>query len=183
MKENCLFSREQVNRAIAEVMVHQYKKDCKDAHAIVEAAGYDVFKNIYSSWEVMNKETGRRLYCSNEDWKGNKHVHKTAYYGKNISINRNHLDECKVDFVGCLDCNRIPWHDSYDAYTNYRPVAVYKYSELKMKKNRVIWREEDIEKKKKEIEKLQADLIRYVEYKEEAKANLKAFRKELGLIR
>ena len=52
-----------------------------------------------------------------------------------------------------------------------------------MKKNRVIWREEDIEKKKKEIEKLQADLIRYVEYKEEAKANLKAFRKELGLIR
>lgn len=162
----------EINEAIKKVLSVQYKKEAKDAFKVVEDAGFEIYK--------MNGTFGI------SDKKNVNHVrvelgrYKTYLHLGNKRIDFNSFSEIsKIDFVSFLEKERIICLDASSYW--YRTKTQAKMERLRDKKRSIQYSEDDIERIKKKIEEAQKELIRAVEYKEQKKADLKAFRKELGL--
>ena len=176
------YSRELVNEAIFTVLTEQFKKDAKEAHAIVEQAGYSISK-MDGDWYLKNAETGRRVYM---------HVARRTYGMSYISGNGNDYGRRggwrirvskKFDFVGYLEkpLNTV-WEEMQNwNYNRYEKQA----STLKSARWDVKYHTEQIDKIQKEIEekiaKLQKDLLYHSQEKVKAEIHLREVREELGL--
>lgn len=173
----------ELNKAIATVISNKYKKDCKDAHEIVEAAGYTIEK-YEGCYYVRNNHTHRYCYMvdSGSYYKGHRWVlywgsmchGSKVYYGDPINL--------PFDYVHMLDTpyNRAAYTISYDEVWN-KSVAKERYICLKHLKQNVERLEEETQSILKSIAQMQKRLINTTEAKVKCVAELNACRKEYGL--
>lgn len=175
MRKNSIFNKEQVNKAILKVITNQFKKDCKNSHDIVEDAGYEIVK-IDGGWEVKNAETGKYVYCSKENWRGQRTIYRPANYHKQYFYDPK--IECKFDFVNCLDSTKTEYVELYTenkAYTNYRILKDARWS--------VDYEKQQIDKIQKEIARLQNELSRRIDARVRDELRLAEVKGRLGLAK
>lgn len=180
------YTKAQVNEAIYEVCVHQFKKDAKESHAIVEAAGYEISK-YDGDWRFYNAETDRRVYMHV--------VRRYNDYGADyISGNGNTYDRRggwrikaskKFDFVGYLDkplneewARMHSWMFSANRYETQASKLNSARRDLKYYTEQIASVQEALEK---QVAELQRKLVYYSEQKVKAEMRLQEVRKELGL--
>lgn len=162
-----------LNKAIATVLTHQYKKDAKEAHAIVENAGYGITKNN-GHFEVYNRKTDKRIYVV-ENRLGRFFI---AFNPHKRKVNFTE----KFDFVNCLETplNKEYWDMVYNRSYGYTEGQM-KREALKSARWSVKYEMECLMKIDAEIEKLKKDRERRLEWLAKAKENLATKKKELGL--
>lgn len=175
-----MINRDELNKAIRTVLTTQYKKQAKEAFQMVEDAGYEIYK-IGGDWRVKNNKTGRVVYLEDgirrtNIWHGNRWENKTQC-----------KDTTKMrlfDFVGALEkpLNKDYYTSIAFTYEN-QSKALERYDELKSARRGVEWYDGDIDAIKKQMQKLQDELVRKAQYKLEAEQKLKNVRKELGLAK
>ena len=158
--------------AIISVMLKQFKKDAKEAHAVVEAAGYTIYKND-GLFHVKNRKTSRDL-CIKETYfgwllKGN--------YGE-TTVKFNSLEDLKFDIEGYL---QTPYKKDFDYSMTYRNKASMKYSTLQSIKSSVDYEDKKVNEILNKIKQLNEDLVWHTTYRERKKTELEALRKEYGL--
>lgn len=174
------YSRELVNEAIFTVLTTQFKKDAKEAHAIVEQAGYTISK-FNGDWYIHNAETGRKVFIHYPKYNDRPY---REYIDGNGNGKRSKISQ-KFDFVGYLEKPlNTAWAEmqSWDYQLNrYEQQA----STLKSARWSVKYHTEQIDRIQKEIEekiaKLQKDLLYHSQEKVRAEIHLKEVRKEFGL--
>ena len=170
-------SKETVNKRIIEVCKNQYKKDAKDAHEIVELAGYKIEK-YEGRYIVLNPKTGKRVSLLGYSAKTENRRKPCVAYdtGKGIKV-FNWNEEPKFDFVAYLD---KPWNREY--YRNI-PESEYKRARanIKSQKNWIEYRKKEVEKTRKDIEDKIANLEHVNRELQKAKDELENIRKKYGL--
>ena len=173
------FDKATVNKAIRDVIINQYKKNCKEAHQLVEDAGYKITK-IEGGWRVDNLETGKFVYLNFKDynWRKGYALYRCTYYGKTAYVNYSDEAECKFDFVNCLDLNRRRY---YECASSNKETAVSKYRRLHSAKWSINYDKKRLAETQKKIEELQKDLVRYAKEIVRDEARLEEVRKEIGL--
>lgn len=173
------FRKDVVNDAIYDVITKQFKKDCKEAHQLVEDAGYRIVK-IEGGWKVSNPETGKYVFVRTYNWyRRGYEICRNTTFGKLAYANEVKAD-CKFDFVGCLDCERQPLRENWSRFPNK---ALEQWDRLSDAKWRINWRKKSLKETEEKIEQLQKDLIRYAREIANAENDLKAVRNELGLAK
>lgn len=172
-----------LNEAILKVISTQYKKDAKEAHQIVEDAGYTISKN-YGCYYVRNPKTHRYVCLEHKDGRYYKDYYdlnwgSMAHGNKRFNDPK---DAAVFDFVNMLnkpynrDGNPTPYTDTWN-----KSKAIESYSELKSLKRNIIQEENDIKSILSQIDTLQKKLIRATETKVKCAAKLDDFRKQCGL--
>ena len=168
-------TRAELNNAIYTVLTTQFKKYAKDAHRAVKEAGYTIDKWC-GYYHVKNEATGRCLSVETSDgW------YRRTYYVRGcrkMATFENYEKLMKFDFVGCLEKSLNA--DYYQTNKAYHP-TLDKYNRLKDAKFYVKYRNNDIEKLKKEIEKLQGQINEYTQWVRRDEKRLSDIRKEYGL--
>lgn len=161
-----------LGQAIYAVLTTQFKKDAKDAHAIVEGAGYVIYKND-GHFHVKNRETRRvlfikELYCG---W---------ALFGNygNMLVKFDRPEKLKVDLVGYLNKPA-----KFEEFNPYRNNAEKLYKTLQDRKWDVEWEDREIDEIIKKMKKLQDDLVWHTERRAKARTELENIRKQYGLGR
>lgn len=163
----------ELNKAILEVCLTQYKKDAKEAHKLVENAGFSI-----------RKEDGQFVVSNNSNY---KEVRVARKYRKIVVYSNgrrrtefpveNNTYDVKFDFYNYLT---KPRNETY--YTNYTYTPSQdKYHSLKSARWDVDYYNERVNKIQKEIDRLQKDLVYAVERRTEAKARYENRRRDLGL--
>lgn len=187
---------EALNQAIFTVLTTQYKKDAAEAFKLVKDAGYEYRKDD-GRFEVVKVTNGDwrtskwvRLGKLESRWRRNE---KTGEYGyvkyRTLSTNAGRSEVApdkveKINFVNLLETpvntvwTKLNWTSYYDQKS--KAVAIYE-DKIKSPARMVKVYTEDIEKCQKQIEKLQADMLRYMKYKTEYEQKVIANKKELGL--
>lgn len=178
-----MINRDELNKAIRTVLTTQYKKQAKEAFQMVENAGYEIYK-MGGDWRVKNNKTGRIVYLedgwrSTFIWHGNRWENRTQCKGSEDTATMR-----LFDFVGALEkpLNKDYYTSIAFTYEN-ESKARQRYDELKSARRSVKWYDEDINNIKKQMQKLQDELVRKAQYKLEAEQTLKKVRKELGLAK
>ena len=165
MKE-CVYTKEEVNAAIYEVLTHMFKKECPEAHEIVKAAGYTLSRD--NGYEVSNEVTSRTIYTTDRERYCKIFFN---WYQRPVRLTN------KFDFVGCLE---KPMNK--EIVEKYNPnTAKEKYRNLKSKKWNVEYRQERIERIKKQMMDLEKELIYETEMMAKSNVELKEFKANLGL--
>ena len=165
----------ELNKIIVKVMSTQFKKDAKEAHTAVEAAGYQIEK-YNGSFMIINPETGRTVYIQYPKCGyGRAKIFGDYRWKKSMEWK----DE-KFDFVGFLNkpINEA-WHKAQWS-TVFNPV-MEKYSKLKSARWNVQYHESEIEKIEKEMKKLQERLMYHAVQKDKDLQNLANVKRELGI--
>ena len=165
--------REELNEAIWKVIKNKYKKDAKEAHEMVSAFGYDIYKSD-GHYTVRNENTHKSIY-----------IYWDSYRKYSIQLGGQWKDQlkdkpCKVDFVGCLE---KPINKEYRT-TNYYPhqsPAVDKYDRIQRMKRDVEWENGQIAEIKKKIESLQDSLIYHARKQKDCENTLRQYKQELHL--
>lgn len=171
----------ELNIAIYKVLTTQFKKDAKEAHEAVKAAGYEITKNG-GRFEVYNPDTNRWLYIADNGWRGCRIIH--GHYTRQMRIfnSRSAEEILKFDFVGCLE---KPTNEAYYKMireAEQRSNAKQKYERLKSARWYVKYETEKLESVQKKIEELQKELILSAQAKVKYEQKLQECRRELGLI-
>lgn len=168
-----MVNKKELNEAIRKVLFTQFKKQAKEAHKIVEEAGYKIWK-CGGDWRVENEATGRTVYL--EDgyrrtfiWHGPRYVNRSQY-------NDN------FDFVGALNkpVNKEYYTSIAFTYMN-ESKAKQAYKRIQQHVSYVKMYERDIQDAQKKIAELQDKMVRYATYKAEEERKVKDIKKELGL--
>lgn len=164
-----------LNEAIYKVMTTQYKKDAKEEHKMVEAAGYEIYKSD-GSFTVRNDETHRELCI---DYKG----YYSVLYTRSRSIRFRKNEGLKFDFVGYLSKPRHDINDflDKDGYYKDRSKALQKYQMLERAKHHVEYEKNQLEEIKKKIASLQNELVRTAKFVVKAEADVNETRVKIGL--
>jgi len=164
-----------LNEAIYKVMTTQYKKDAKEEHKMVEAAGYEIYKSD-GSFTVRNEETHRELCI---DYKG----YYSVLYTRARSIRFNRYDGLKFDFVGYLLKPTKDINDflDRDGYYKDRSKALQKYHRLERAKHHVEYEKNQFEEIKRRIASLQNELARTARFVAQAEADVNETRVKIGL--
>ena len=162
-----------INEAIYKVVTTQFKKDMGEAKKIVRGAGYTIVKWYGRGWNVKNEATGKIIYLTSD-----------GYSYKEFCINNRYIrvkrgEDCKIDFVNALN---KPINKEWQSlrWVEARPTKK-KYEKLSSAKWSLNWRRKDVEKTKREIARLQEELIRQTRNIVDAENNLTTVRRELGL--
>lgn len=165
-----------MNKAIYRVLTTQFKKEAKDAHKAVEAAGYEIYK-LGGEWHVRNPQTGKAVHIEpNRGW----YTRFTVWGGARQTVFKSIEELTKYDFEGQLKKEyNNEWYDLRRAAA-YEPTQV-KYRRLKSAKRQQQWREERVTDIEKKIAQLQRELIEAVEDRTRARADVEATYKALGL--
>ena len=171
--------KDELNEAIYKVITTQYKKDAKQAHEMVSAFGYGISK-YDGHYRVTSKETGKAVY-----------VHFESYTYRRFSLGNNSAEQrkgengyghCPIDFVGYL---AKPYNKVYEdlKYSSYRrrSQAVKNYGRLKETRWDIKYHEDEIEKIKAQINKLQDEIIYHARRQKYYEDQLQAQRRELHL--
>ena len=179
MNKNTPIRIKELNEAIIKVLTTQFKKDAKEAHALVESYGYTISK-VDGHFIIKNPLTRRYVYITEA---------RSYLYAYDIHINTNdkrvkRSEELNnFDYVNFLEKPlNTAWYKTQYGENEYHPTRE-KWNRLSSAKWYLEYRTKDIDKIKKQIESLQKDLIRQVEWKEEAKHDLADVRKEYGLTK
>lgn len=172
-------NRAELNKAIYKVLT-ELKRDCLEEHKMVKKAGYVIEKGR-KSFIVSNPETRREVYVAEPVWRSDRGrciVH--GWYKAHRSTFR-YGQECKFDFVACLEkpMNREYWQDLSNS--NRKSKAHERYQELHSAKWDIDWEAKKIAEYEKQIKELQARLMQATEAKVRAEFKLADVRKELGL--
>ena len=179
--------RKLLNDMIWSVLNAKFKKDAKEAFKAVEDAGYTIYKNGSGYWTVCNKATNRYINLGDRGWK--YHTQLVIQHGPYVSHqHRLTHEECNADsiafdFVGCLEkpINQT-WYDLQNKETDWNKLtAVKKWDDIKFQMRMAKSYENDIERTKKEIERLQKQLISYTETKCRYESQAKMLKAQYGL--
>lgn len=171
-------TKEELNKAIYEVVTNQFKKNCPESHEKVKTAGYEIAK-WNGVFHVKNANTNRVLCMS---------VNKYNYK-RSISYNpyrRMSPLTDKFDFVGCLNKpinqNTI---DEYNAGYDRDRNSVQKYETLRRRRRDIKYHEECIEDAKKALQKAleryEWDIAYHIKALDQAKKSYSDYRKEINL--
>lgn len=163
----------ELNYAMFLVMSNQYKKDCKEAHEMVEKAGFEIHKNN-GHFYIRNRNTRRELFLTDRWDYEERGIVFYVHYNYNLNAVKY---KGKFDFVNCLNTPIRSQEDSFDYYKT----AYGKYDRLKNLKWSVEWDKKNIEKIKNQIVSLQNDLERAIRSEIRDSLNLEEYRKEVGL--
>lgn len=163
----------ELNKAILEVCLTQYKKDAKEAHKLVESAGFSIRKedgqfvvsNSSNYKEVRVTRKYRKIVVYSNSWRS------TAFPVENNTY------DVKFNFYDYLT---KPRNETYYINYTYAP-SQDKYRILKSAKWDVDYYDKRVTSIQKQIETLQKDLVYAVEHRTEAKARYESRRKDLGL--
>lgn len=176
-----------LQQAIIKVMTTQYKKDAKEAHQIVEAAGYTITKNN-GHYYIRNEKTHRHcciIYCGVcrqgfryvVEWGSMGYGSKAFYVGYDNKISS--IEWIPFDFVAMLNkpYNKEPY---YDNVWN-KSVAKERYNTIRSTRNTLQYKNEEIDKCLKEMNWLQKHLIELTEDKCKWETRLNEYLEEYGL--
>lgn len=171
--KNTIYTKDQINKAIYDVITHTFKKDCPEAHEIVKDAGYITYRN--KGYTVRNPETNREVYTFETDraW----YSHETRIWYSHYSRSAKLTD--KFDFVGCLEKKYNPIHNWNGR--RYDSVARDKFENLSSAKRMAKYYEKDIENIKTKMLKLQDEMLRAERMRLQYEETVKNYRKQYGL--
>ena len=170
-------SREEMNKAIWEVLTHQYKKDAKEAHKLVSSE-YEVEK-WNGSYHVRNPKTRRTISYNAYNRRGG-YILYGAYAGHRKDVN----GAVKFDFVGCLEKpENFAWYEMVNKEYEQKRKSKSKerYEKLRYAVRNIKWEEDAIESIKKQMEKLQKDMEWHEARLQKAQGDYIKVREELGL--
>lgn len=180
-------TREQVNAAVWQVLMHQYKKDAKEAHEIVKQAGYSIEK-LSGCWRVYNEKTGRSVYVN--EGNSRSYLCRTTNSDQRIGWKAWEPESVrkvakKFDLVGFLDkpVNR-DWAAVRQAQSGWA-MNRFERSARQLKDARwsVRHHTDRIKSMQAQIAKLQEQLLREAQEQVKAEQRLQQVRKELGLVK
>lgn len=168
-----------LNEAIIQVITNKYKKDAKEAHKIVEDAGYKINK-VDGYYHVSSSSTYRYCYAfySGHYDKGQRWC---IYWGSNVRGSKIHWGDpanIKIDFTNLLNTryNNV----AHEQSPSHSP-AVEKYQSIRWKKYTIKQDEKYIQDTLNSIANLNAKLISATELKAQHEMELANLRKENGL--
>lgn len=177
----------ELNKAIWTVLSTKFKKEAKEAFKMVEAAGYEVYKNGCGTWTVRNNHTGKSImleYLSSYRTPGRLYFGDYGRHSRSIRSDEWTVVATKFDFVNCLKTPRNrAYEEACDAQNFRSSKAVAKYGEIKNKKWNIDYDERCIADIQKKIQDLQRDMMRYTEYKVNSQRALAQLRREYGLVK
>lgn len=161
------YSPELLNRAIYEVCSHQFKKDCPEAHHIVENAGYEIRK-CKGGYEVHSNDTYKTVCFS----------HRRFFVTNGFS---NRRDAKKVNLVNYLNTpyNRKYWDLVRKRDTDSRCNPKIKRF-LELRRN-VSSAEDRIKMRKEQMARMADNLEEDIQRKIYRQNKLNEYRKEIGL--
>lgn len=173
----------EANKAILEVITHQYKKDCPEAHKFVQSLGYAIEK-IDGAFRVVNKVTNKSVWYRHY-W----NVDAISLSGGCVYF-KLAGEMSKINFVNYLN---TPFNDyrynknGYGKYVDTKSDAVRKYEVLRLAKhNAKVCRDEIISqdaKLKRAIEDYQNQTKYYKEQAEKHDKEIEELRKKYGLTK
>ena len=166
-----------LNEAIFQVITHQYKKECEEAHAIVKAAGYTVTKQ-YGCFYVRNPKTHK--YVAFEPHFGNYYGYYELTWSSALPRRYNSIPESiAFNFVAMLNTpiNRA-WADSR---WEHESLALCKYHNIRITKYEIANSDKRIKELKAQISALQDTMLREMASKVDHTNRLENYRKEYGL--
>ena len=170
-----MMNRDELNKAIRKVLINQYKKDAKEAHQMVEDAGYEIYK-IGGEWRVMNRRTDRAVYIGCFNRCSREYIFFGPRFKDKVENNKH------FDFVGALEKPVNREYESSIACTADKPSkALQAYEQVQNARWYVQHKNEEIARIQEQMAKLQKDLIQAVEYKAQYEAELKQVKKAVGL--
>ena len=174
MKDQFYLEKE-VNEAILKVLSTQYKKDAKEAHKIVEAAGYEIYKSN-GCFTIKNPRTYKYIQWTQCRWKYNYKLITTT---KDIYF--DDWKDLKINFVNYLNkpINNDKQYIDSDCF--YTSKAKDKYVSLRCIKTYIEYHNREIERQKVLIEKAKKDIEYHEKRLKEEKDSLEETRKKLGL--
>lgn len=173
--------REELNEAIYTVITTQYKKDAKEAHEMVSAFGYGIYK-YDGRFRVCNKATSKVVYVCSQSYSyrrfdlGNRVAEQTK--DKNSIC----FNPCRVDFVGYLDkpFNR-EYYDMRNKSHRRHSRAVSKFHDLKDAKWDIKYYGDKINEIKSQIAHLEDDMLHYARRQMDSEQSLRRLRREYHL--
>ena len=185
--KKCYYDKETVNEAIAKVISNKYKKDCPEAHMVVENAGYTIYKRD-GSYTVKNSNTNKVVYIrSLGDYGWERLVYGKV--DKRLGYNRDFILK-KFDYVNCLDTPINDYDPYYDPYLNswrYVSKAKENYKTLRSYRYDINFHNRELEDAKKKFEKAVKEYQQSVDWHNkrivEATNNLDTLKKKLGLVK
>lgn len=144
--------KQRLNEAIVDVITHQYKKDCPEAHSLVTSWGLKIFK-YDGRFEVFNPETQKSAQVSHSGY----YIDLSHNMGKPIKLERKH----KIDYVSFLNTpvNRDKYEDDF-VYSKYGQAR----RDLRDAKQKVKYNQEALDDAQKEFDKKLAELKRRYEW-------------------
>lgn len=166
-----------LNEAIYKVITTQFKKDMREAVELVEEAGYEINKSD-GRFYVRNPKTQRFI-----ESKYSQYRDITTLIGNRGEILKfRYTCNCHFDFVGYLnkELNHV-WYVMRNERAWYVSPTRKKYEKLQEAKRYLRYREEAVEKTKKDLADLQARLERDIEERVRYEQMLAETRKNLGL--
>ena len=200
---NTTFTKEQINAAIITVLKTPAKRDCLESHKILQAAGYNLWKNN-GHWFV-EKAHGRynRYVGAESTWRYDR-KYSERHFGYNVSLEsgssyrQQFVEKLSViDFVAFLEApineykleqrRNYNWGKEcsksslqYDRLKYARRDVKYhqdKVVELQARSNELIQKLQD------EIKRCQESIVYHTQKEIEKKQELEEVRKELGLVK
>lgn len=174
MKDQFYLEKE-VNEAILKVLSTQYKKDAKEAHKIVEAAGYEIYKSN-GCFTIKNPKTYRYIQWTQCRWRYNYKLITTT---KDIYF--DNWKELKINFVNYLNKPINRDKERGDNMWGCSSKLKEKYDSLCNHKMSIEYHTREIERQKALIEKTKKDIEYHERRIKEEKDSLEETRKKLGL--
>lgn len=168
----------ELEKAMNKVLFTQFKKDAKEAHKIVEDAGYEIYKydgffGIRNTKRGKNIRINKALYYRGEVWE---------VLGRELTAEEISNHYLKVDIVDYFTKPvNTEWYRLQNPFYNSDRPTISKYNSLEINKEMLVYREREVESLKKNIAELQEKLIEAVEKKIASEVELKKTRERLGL--
>ena len=165
--------RNELNKAIYTVITTKYKKDAKEAHEMVAAFGYEIYKSD-GDYCVSSRRTNKKV-CVN--WRGYKQT--TFFLGNNYAKVDNGRP-CPIDFVGCLE---KPINRAYNElqWKRYRSPAVDKYQHLKDVNWSINRESKKLKELKNQLISIQSEIVYHARQQMREEQRLESLRREYGL--
>lgn len=173
---------DEVNKAIIDVITHQYKKDCPEAHKLVNNLGYTIEK-MNGEFTVIN-ETTRKYVSYKRYWREER-----IYLNGQCEF-ANSEKMSKINFVKYLNTpfnSYLYTENGYGKYVDTKSDAVRKYEVLRIAKHNAKFCRDEIisqdEKLKRAIEDYQRWTKYYKEQAEKHDKEIEELRKKYGLTK
>lgn len=167
-----------LNEAIFQVITHQYKKECEEAHAIVKAAGYTITKQ-YGCFYVRNPKTHK--YVAFEPHVGNYYAYYELVWPTALHTRKYDSipESMAFNFVAMLN---TPYNRAWsDLQYERESLALCKYHNIRVTKYEIANSESRIKELKKKIGALQEEMLREMESKVNHTNELRNYRIEYKL--
>ena len=174
MKDQFYLEKE-INEAILKVLSTQYKKDAKEAHKIVEAAGYEIYKSN-GCFIIKNPETYKYI-----QWTECRRKYNYKLITTTQDIYFDDWKDLKINFVNYLNKPINRDKERRDNMWGCSSKLKEKYTLLRDHKMMIEYYSKEIKRQKASIEKAKEEITRCEKRLKEEKDSLEETRKKLGL--